>query len=305
MATSLDSLRHLETPGLTRFVAGPGGLTRLEVTTRQATAHLYLHGAHLTHFQPTGASPLLFLSEASKFAPDKAIRGGVPVIFPWFGAHGEDSSLPMHGFARTREWEVEALEIWPDETCQVTLRLVANEQTRALWPHDFILRFRVTISRKLEMALEVENWSGQTMVFEEALHTYLAVRDIHNTAVIGLQGSEYLDKVDSLIRKPEQGAAIRFTGETDRIYLHTSNPCTVDDAAAGRRLQVTPSGSATTVVWNPWIAKAAALPDLGDDEWLRFVCVETANANENRVTLAHGETHTMTATIALEGQSAL
>jgi glucose-6-phosphate 1-epimerase len=146
----------------------------------------------------------------------------------------------------------------------------------------------------------VENWSGAPFTFEEALHTYLAVRDIHQTGVIGLQGTEYIDKVDAFTRKREEPAAVRFTGETDRVYLNTTALCTVDDASAGRRLSIAKSGSQTTVVWNPWEAKAKALADLGDDEWLRFVCVETCNAADNAVTLAHAETHVMSASIGLE-----
>jgi D-hexose-6-phosphate mutarotase len=295
-----ESLRHFETPGLTRFAEGEGGLVRLEITTKLANAHVYLHGAHVTHFQPAGCGPVLFLSPASKFSSEKAIRGGVPVIFPWFGANATNPALPMHGFARTAEWKVEAIDLWPDQTCQVTLHLVATEQTRALWPADFVARFRLTIGRRLEMALEVENWSGQAFTFEEALHTYLTIRDVHQTSVIGLQGTEYIDKVDGGQRKCEQAPAIRFTGETDRVYLHTSAQCTVDDAAAGRRLTVAKSGSHTTVVWNPWEAKSKALADLGDDDWLRFCCVETCNAAENAITLEHGETHVMTATIGVE-----
>src|SRR3954471_12825339 len=126
---SPDSLRRFETPGLTRFAAGEGGLTRLEITTPLATAHIYVHGAHVTHFQPAGCGAVLFMSGSSKFTPDKAIRGGVPVIFPWFGAHGTQPELPMHGFARTAEWEVESVDVWADKTCQVVLRLVATEKT--------------------------------------------------------------------------------------------------------------------------------------------------------------------------------
>jgi D-hexose-6-phosphate mutarotase len=300
LMASLDSLRRFETPGVTRFAPGEGGLLRLEITSRHATAHIYLHGAHLTHFQPAGCSPVIFTSAASHFTPAKAIRGGVPVIFPWFGPHPTQPDLPMHGFARTAEWEVEAVDVWPDQTCHATLRLVSSDQTRAVWPHDFVVRFRVTVGRKLEMALEVENWSGAPFQYEEALHTYFALRDVHQASVIGLQGAEYKDKVDAFALKREEPPAIRFTGETDRLYINTTSTCLIDDAAAGRRLLIGKTGSATTVVWNPWDAKTKALPDLGDEEWLRFCCVETCNAAENAVTLAHGETHVMTATVAVE-----
>ena len=192
------------------------------------------------------------------------------------------------------------MEVWPDQTCQATLRLVSDEGTRALWPHDFVLRLRVTVSRKLEIALEVENWSGQPFSYEEALHTYLAIRDIRQTRVKGLQGAEYLDKVDGFRRRREEAPAILFEGETDRVYLSTTSLCTVDDPTAGRLLLIGKEGSQTTVVWNPWETKASALPDLGSDVWPRFVCVETANAGENAVTLEHGGTHVMRAIVSVE-----
>ena len=300
MTATLESLRHFETPGLTRFAEGEGGLLRLEITTKLATAHIYLHGAHATHFQPAGCGPVLFLSGSSKFSKEKAIRGGIPVIFPWFGANGSNPSLPMHGFARTAEWRVEAVDLWPDQTCQATFHLVSTEETRAIWPHDFVARLRFTVGRRLEIALEVENWSGQAFTYEEALHTYLTIRNVHQTSVLGLQGTNFIDKVNGMVRTCEQPPAIKFTGEIDRVYLNTNALCTVDDAAGGRRLSVAKSGSHSTVVWNPWEAKAKALADLGDDDWLSFCCVETCNAADNAITLQHGETHVMTATIGVE-----
>jgi D-hexose-6-phosphate mutarotase len=300
MAASMESLHRFEIAGVTRFVAGPGGLIRLEITSRLATAHIYLHGAHITHFQPVGSSPVIYLSPTSRFAHDKAIRGGVPIIFPWFGPRLDNPSLPMHGFARTSEWELETVEQWPDQTCQATLRLVSDDATRALWPHDFVLRLRVTVGRKLQMALEIENWSGAPFTYEEALHTYLAIRDIRQTRVTGLHQVEYLDKVDGFKRKRQDAPDVRFEGETDRVYLSTDSICSVDDPTSGRVLLVAKDGSQTTVVWNPWEEKASALADLGSDVWPRFVCVESANASENAVTLQHGESHVMRVTISVE-----
>src|SRR4051794_5292008 len=139
MKTSLEALRKFEIPDLVRIEAGGGGLWRIAVTSRVAEAHVYLQGAHVTHYRPANQSPLLFTSEQSKFAPGKAIRGGVPVIFPWFGANETNKDLPMHGFARTSEWEVEAVERWPDDTIELVFRLVADDATRAVWPYDFVL----------------------------------------------------------------------------------------------------------------------------------------------------------------------
>ncbi len=300
MRQNLDALRRWELPNLARFEHGPGGLIRLAVTSRLGTAHVYLQGAHVTHFQPAGQSPVLFLSQASRFAPGTAIRGGVPVIFPWFGALSGQPSAPMHGFARTSEWEVESLASWVDQVVTVVLRLVADDATRALWPHDFVLRHRITIGSTLEMALEVESWSGEPFTFEEALHTYLAVHDVRQVAVSGLGGGEYLDKTDAFQRKRQGAAPIRLEGETDRIYVATRTACAVDDPASDRRLRVRKEGSATTVLWNPWEAKAAALSDLGNDEWPRMLCIETANAAEDAVTLAPGEVHVMRAVVEVE-----
>lgn len=299
MPASLEELRRLEIPGLARFAAGAGGLPRLEITTRLATAHIYLHGAHVTHFQPAGFGPVLFLSSASRFAAHQAIRGGVPVIFPWFGPNAQQPSLPMHGVARTAEWEVEGVETWPDQTCQATFRLLSSEPTHAVWPFDFILRLRVTVSKRLELSLEVENWSGQPFTYEEALHTYLAVRDVRQTKVTGLQGADYLDKANGYVRRREDASAISFQGETDRVYLNTEASCGIDDPSAARLIRVAKEGSRSTVVWNPWEAKAAALADLGKDVRPEFVCLETANAGENAVTLQHGETHVMRAVISV------
>ena len=303
MRQTLDSLRRWELPNLTRFEHGPGGLVRLVITSRLATAHIYLHGAHVTHFQPTGQSPALFLSQASRFKSGTAIRGGVPVIFPWFGPRAGHPDAPMHGFARTMEWEVESVGSWVEGVVTVVLRLVADDATLAQWPHDFVLRHRITVGRTLEMALEIENWSGEAFRFEEALHTYLAVHDARQITITGVGGGEYLDKTDEFRRKKQDLAPIQLEGETDRIYLATRTACTLDDPASDRRLRVRKEGSDTTVLWNPWEARAAALPDFGNDEWPRMVCIETANAADDTVTLAPGGVHIMRAVVEVERES--
>lgn len=296
-AMNTTSLEHWQIPGLVEIVDGRGGLPRIEIHTPIAEADIYLHGAHITHFAPRGAAPVLFMSEKSHFAAGKAIRGGVPVIFPWFGPREGHPESPMHGFARTSEWQIEDVEAVGDAVI-VKLRLDSSEATRALWPHDFSLRLRVTVSRTLAMWLETTNRSSQPFTFEAALHTYLAVGDARKATVTGLEGAEFIDKVDAFSRKQQGSEPIAFTSETDRVYLHTDTACTLHDPATPRQIVVEKTGSQTTVVWNPWIAKAAALADFGDDEWPHMVCIETANAAENAVTIAPGETHTMTATIS-------
>lgn len=292
------ALRRLEIPGLAGFEAGARGLTRLAVRSPLAEAHIYLHGAHITHFRPREAAPVLFLSGKSWFASGKPIRGGVPLIFPWFGGRAGHPAAAAHGFARTSEWEVESLTSDAAQTVAAVFRLAAGDATRAQWPHDFLLRYRVEIGRALTLTLETQNTGRAPFAFENALHTYLAVGNVRDCAVTGLEGAEYLDKTEGMRRKKQGDEPIRITQETDRIFESTRATCVLEDASAHRRITIEKSGSETTVVWNPWIAKAAAMPDFGDDEWPRMLCIETANAGANAVFLAPGATHTMRAVIA-------
>jgi glucose-6-phosphate 1-epimerase len=224
----------------------------------------------------------------------------VPIIFPWFGPHATDRTKPMHGFARAKPWQLKAAEPDPDGTVEVELALDDDEATLALWPHPFRARYRVRVGDALTLSLEVLNTSSASFTFEAALHTYLAVGDIHLVTIAGLEGTAYIDKVDAMSRKRHGNEPLRLTGETDRVFLGTRARCVIDDRALGRRLAIDKTGSASTVVWNPWSAKAAELADLAPEDWRRMVCVETANAADDAVTLSPGAHHVMTATIRVE-----
>ena len=299
MVISALDLKQWEIPDRATFEDTPGGLVRLRISTPLCEAEVYLHGAHVTRYQAVGAPPLLFVSSASLFLPGKAIRGGVPVIFPWFGARAGRPDSPAHGFARTLPWKVEALAADDLGNVSLILRLDADEATRAHWPHDFILRHRIRFGTSLDMQLEVENVSAESFEFEEALHTYLAVADVREIRITGLAETAYLDKVDGLQRKTQGAEPIRITGETDRVYLNTRETCVLDDPKLARQITIEKSSSDTTVVWNPWLAKARAMADFGDDEWPAMMCVETANVGESAVTLAPGAVHSMRATISV------
>ena len=306
MSHSAATLRHLELPGIARFEDASGGLVRLVITSPAAEAHVFLQGAHIVHFQARGERPLLFTSRESLFAPGKAIRGGVPICFPWFGPRAGEPKAPSHGFARTSEWQIDRLQARPDGGVDVIFQLESNAATRAVWPHEFRARYHIGVGEQLELRLEVTNTSSAPISFEDALHTYLAVADVKEVSIIGLTGTEFVDKVDGGRRKTESSERIQIRGEVDRVYLSTAAACTVEDHGAGRQIRIEKSGSDTTVVWNPWIEKAVALPDLGDDEWPHFVCIETANAADNAVTLRPGESHTTIArfpTSSVEGSS--
>lgn len=296
-------LRAREIPGVLTLTETPAGLVQVDVSTPLATARLYVDGAHVAQYQPTGAGPLLFLSRQSKLEPGAAIRGGVPICFPWFGQKQGDPGAKMHGFARTTDWELESTAQESDGSVTLVFALRSSEATRALWPHDFVAKHRVNIGAALRMALEVHNPAATACTYEAALHTYLAVADVREVQVTGLEGASYLDKTDGLKVKTLGEAPLRIEAETDRVFPNHRGTCVLDDFAGERRIVIEKSGSDTTVVWNPWIAKAAAMPDFADDEWTRMLCIETANTGENAVTLAPGATHTMTAVIRLEGSA--
>jgi len=282
---------HLET--------GRGGLPCVRVTGRSGEAEIYLHGAHVTSWNPIGHAPVLWMSQASRFSAQAPLRGGVPLCYPWFGAHAADPNAPAHGFARLAEWSlIKAAEVGDDVT--LVFRLTDSEPTRAgAWPHRFEATYTVTVGSRLVLALQVTNCDNETVTYEEALHTYLAVADILDVGVTGLEGTAYLDQ---LAGPPpmQEDHPIRFTGETDRIYLDTRATTTVEDRSRGRAVTIHKAGSDTTVVWNPWTAKAAAMNDFGDDEWTTMVCVETCNVRAAAIRLAPGASHTMTATLDVD-----
>jgi len=282
--------------GVVEFGAGPGGLTRASITSPGGTATVLLHGAHVTAYQPAGGVPVLWMSGRSWFEPGRPVRGGVPVCFPWFGSTGPAGDSPHHGFARLTEWEVESTGLDGD-LAEITLVLFSDDDTRRYWPGQFELRHTVTVGAELSMSLEVSNTGDEAFTITEALHTYLAVSDVRKVSIAGLEGAEYVDTVGEERRLRQGDEPIRFAGEVDRAYVNTDAACVLDDPGMGRRIRVAKSGSLSTVVWNPWTAKAARMPDYADDEWPGMVCIETANVYENAVTVAPGGAHIMEARI--------
>ena len=286
-------------PGVLGFETTGSGLVAVKVTAPAAEATIYLHGAHVTHWKPAGEARAIFMSQRAEFAPGKAIRGGVPICFPWFGERGEGKPGPMHGFARISEWELEFAAMAGDEV-HLAFTLAPNELSRSLGFDDFKVGYRVSVGRRLTLELTVANESSAPLVFEEALHTYYAVADARKVEIEGLSGTEYIDKVDGGKRKVQALGPLTFRGRTDRPYLNTEAACVLEDPAGGRKIVVAKSGSRSTVVWNPWEELTAKMADMEPDAWLHMTCVETANVGEDAVTLAAGATHTMRADVSTE-----
>jgi glucose-6-phosphate 1-epimerase len=285
-------------PGVAQIVAGSGGLAKVRVTSAAAEAEVYLHGAHLTSWIPAGAKQVIFLSDKAQFQDGKAIRGGVPICFPWFNAKADNPKAPSHGFVRTKAWDIESIT-HEGNAIAVALSTSSDESTRKWWPYDFHLVQKITISNCLLMELTVSNTGTGPFTFQEALHTYYHVGSVREVRLAGLNGASYLDNADGLAKKVQHGDN-SFTQRTDNAYFDTSAEVRLTDSSLRRRLSIAKKNSLSTVVWNPWAELAQGMADLGAEEWEEMLCVETANIHANAVTVQPNDQHTMTAVVQAE-----
>ena len=279
--------------GQLEFTAEANGLVVARIANKHAQAAIALQGAHVMAFQPSGKQPVIWMSPAAKLVPGKSMRGGVPVCWPWFGAHAAESSFPAHGFARTVPWQIAASETLPDGGTRITMELPQSVIPSAQWPHACNVRLVVTVGQMLAMELITENTSNAAFEISEALHTYFAISNVDNIRITGLEGCAYLDKVEGFRRKTQIGA-ITIASEVDRVYINTEVDCLIEDRGLKRRIRIAKRGSRSTVVWNPWTEKTMKMGDLGSDTGYRgMVCVESANAAENTISIAPGATHSL------------
>jgi len=284
-------------PGIANVIAGNGGLPKVQLTSPAASAEIYLHGAQLTSWRPQGSEEVIFLSEHSRWEEGRAIRGGIPVCFPWFRAKADDPKAPAHGFARTRSWQLESLA-QEEDSVVVTLATGSDDDSRKWWPHEFRVVYRISVGAQLKLELIVSNTGSLPFHFEEALHTYNHVGNAESLRIAGLDGVPFLDNRDGN-REKQQHGDFAFTAASDNAYIDTQNAVEIIDPELKRRIRLQKRGSLTTVVWNPWSDGAAALADLGDDEWREMACVEASNILGNAVTLAPDAQHTMTAILSV------
>jgi len=281
--------------GVANITAGNGGLARVSVSTPAATAEIYLHGAQITSWRPAGAEEVIFLSAQSQWVPGRAIRGGIPVCFPWFRNKADEPKAPSHGFVRTKAWQLDSVAGNGDGVT-ISLSTASDEATRAWWPHDFLLVHRLTVGAELAQELTVSNTGKTPLRFEEALHTYYRVGGAEAVRIQGLDGVAYQDNTDGNREKRQEGDIV-FTAATDSAYVNTTHAVEILDPILRRRIRLEKANSRTTVVWNPWVEGAHALPDMADDEWRAMACVEASNIRAFAVDLAPGEQHTMKTSI--------
>src|SRR6202795_544814 len=287
--------RQFEIPGTAQVVEGNGELPKVHITSADALGEMYLHGGHVTSWKPAGAEEVLFLSSQSRWDDGHAIRGGVPICFPWFGGKADDPDAPAHGFVRTKAWQLESIAQAGDGVI-VSMFTESDEDTKRWWPAEFRLDYRVTFASELRLDLVVTNTGKTSLRFEEALHAYHRVGSVLKTRLAGLSTITYIDKTDSNQKKTQQGE-IAIVSETDRVYLDTSDAIELEDPVLRCRTHVAKENSRTTVVWNPWVQKAHSLSDFADDEWMQMICIETSNVSDFAVELAPGQTHTMKALV--------
>ena len=270
--------------------SGKGDIPIIEVENIHASAMISLQGAHILSWIPKNEEEVIWLSDDASFAPGKSVRGGIPICWPWFGAHETNDSFPAHGFARTTDWQIISTEALADGTTRISFTTQATVKTQSMWPADTTVQYQLTIGKKLELELITHNNSQQPITISQALHTYFKVGDISKVYLHGLNDTDYLDKPDNFKRKHQQGP-ITISEEVDRIYLDTASDCVIEDKALNRNIIIIKCGSHSTVVWNPGKEVADKMGDLGAEGYKNMLCVESSNAADDVVTIEPGKAH--------------
>jgi glucose-6-phosphate 1-epimerase len=282
--------------GEIEFSTGTGGLPVIVISNQHATSLIFLHGAHVVSYQPKGSHDLLWMSPDSVFEEGKAIRGGIPICFPWFGPHPTDTLLPQHGFARLHNWEVAGTSTLENGASQINLHLHHDPATMALWPFEFSASLTVTVGPKLEVKLTITNTSDKIFTYTDALHSYFSVSSLPAVSIDGLGGTIYYNGADH-VRQRQLDVLLVIFNEMNRRFIDHTADCIIYDTGFKNRVRVSKTGSKVTVVWNPGPVATKKIADIPDDGYNGFVCVEAANAYKDAITLAGGEQHTISTTI--------
>jgi glucose-6-phosphate 1-epimerase len=292
---NLDELRQYEIGGELEFIEIEHGFIYAEINNPMAHATVSTYSGQVLSYRPKDRQDdLLFVSDKAYYEDSKAIKGGIPICWPWFGADPENQGRPAHGFVRNRQWQVTGSESLADGSTKIVMSMTDNDATRALWPHSFRLDIEITVGNSLKVELVTHNTGNDSITISQALHTYFRVGNIGKVSVLGLDGIQYLDKTNDSARVTQSGP-VTISGEVDRIYTDVTGDLTIDDSSLGRKIVIASSGCSTAVVWNPWVEIAASMADLDDDDYQRMLCVETANAGPETVEIAAGKAYRLTA----------
>ncbi|MEH6648900.1 MAG: D-hexose-6-phosphate mutarotase [Motiliproteus sp.] len=285
-------------PPLTRSIqqqSRSGELPLVELSNSHGRALICLQGGQVIEYQPQDQAGVIWLGQHSRFEQGKAIRGGIPICWPWFGDHPDNPALPAHGLVRTRLWKV--LETTDEgDTSSLRLGIEDDHHTRQLWPYKFQLELLIQLGQQLTLTLSSHNPNQVAMPISEALHSYFSVSDISQIRIGGLEGGRYRDKLHNLQPFWQRGP-LAITSETDQVYVDTDARVTIDDPVLKRRIIIDKQQSHSTVIWNPWTKKARALADFGDRDYQTMLCVETANVLDNSLLIPSGNSHHLSTTI--------
>lgn len=265
-----------------------------------ATATISLEGGQVLEWQPTSQiKPVLWRADPAHWQKRRAIRAGVPICWPWFGAHPSELTAPAHGYARLCGWEVAAISTGPLGTVDIDLSMLPTHDSATRYPLSASILTRISVGEALTISLTTTNTGEVPITITEALHAYFKVSAIDDIQIVGLEGNDYIDLIDQNIRKKQVGA-VRFAGETGKVFLNTVNDCFIVDRALDRTIRIEKSGSHSTIAWNPWLETASKMKDLGPVAWQEMVCVESANALDNFITLEPRGQHTLTAKYSIK-----
>ena len=278
------------------FKEGKGGLPFIEIDNEHANALVSIYGAQVLSYKPkfngnneNPENDLLFVSDKAYFEQDKAIKGGIPICWPWFGRDPEGLGRQMHGFARNMLWQLEETSSVDNGDTKIVLSLEPTEKTYELWPHDFKVRLTIVIGKTLRLSLKTINTGSASFSITQALHAYFSVSDINQIHVEGLDKVEYIDTVGGVFETKVQEGEITVNQEVDRIYTNAPVQTKLLDKKLNRAVNIRSKGSKTTVVWNPWIDLSEKSADLENDAYQSFICIETANAADDAIVVEPNE----------------
>ncbi len=281
------------------FAELEGDLPFIMVSNKYAEADISLYGAHILSFRPQKSIDLLWVSPLSVFEKGKAIRGGIPVCFPWFGPHTSDSTLPQHGFARLSMWEVAETKTLEKGESYVVLKLTSSEATKSFWPFDFLAEMIFVIGPELRVTLKVTNISEDPISYSAALHSYFGLSGIENIAIEGLENTTYENQLDGQ-RYTQKEKLLKISEPITRHYFDTDSDCVIHDPYFKRNIRIKKEGSKCSTVWNPGEEACIQMSDMPDNAYETFVCLETVNKINDMIQLAPGESHETTAVIGLD-----
>lgn len=261
----------------------------------KAEAGISLFGGHVLSFKPQGQEDIIWMSPQAIYDGKTALRGGIPICWPWFGR----IAAPAHGFARSTEWTlIEHRE--NEQGVIIRLGMTPSEATLAIWPHQFEVMLNVEISEILKVSLNIKNTDSTEWPFSGALHSYFNIADIHQTSITGM-GDHYLDSLQDE-KRSLGGKALTFNAGVDRVYTHSESQIQVSDPKNNRSITIANQGNNAAVIWNPW-ELASNMADMPDDDYQTMVCIEStlhAPSIEQGKTLQPGECYALSTEIGLQ-----